>query len=104
MKSRDLHYSNPENYAHFRDVLENIQRLFYAKNYFSVDTYDIEEIFSILEMDESLKGQVLSENFTRYVCDVITHFTPDIKPYGVLPGNWNRFVFGRDSRFWGYGA
>lgn len=103
IESKDMFADAADEYRHFSEVFEAINRMSVLKNYFRADLFNIEEILSILEIDSFLGGERLAEDFRRYLCDVIEHYTPEIKPYGGLPSNWHRFAFGRDTRWTGFG-
>jgi hypothetical protein len=95
-RSKDLYFTDPERFAHFSEVFETINELSVIKNYYFSDLFNIEEILSILEMRDYLEGQELKANFTKYLVDVVKHYTPEILRYGSkLPGNWEDVLFGR---------
>ena len=94
-KSKDLYFSDTTRYKHFEQVFTLIHDLSVAKNYFEVDLFNIEEILSILEMQVFVEKRRLGRAFSKYVCDVIVHYTPPVvSRAGGLPGNWHDFVFG----------
>lgn len=105
LKSKDLYYTNPQRFAHFEHVFSTINDLSVVKNYLSANLLDIEEILSILEMNAHLEGNALADAFTKYIRDVIDHFTPELVPYprSELPANWATFVFGRVASWRRYG-
>lgn len=103
VKSKDMFAESPSQYEHFSGVFEAISRMSVIKNYLHADLSNIEEILSILEIDSFLGGERLSEEFRRYLCDVIEYYTPDIERKGSLPGNWHRFAFGQNTPWTGYG-
>ncbi|KAB2968019.1 MAG: hypothetical protein F9K18_03465 [Thermoanaerobaculia bacterium] len=106
-KSKDLYFSDPSKYDHFKLVLETIAEMSVVKNYYATDLHNIEEILSILEMRQSLGGRKrLRKAFLRYIADVVNHYTPvfQAKKTG-WPANWHGGVFsatGRPSQFFGY--
>lgn len=79
--SRNLYASDKKRYEHFGRVFENIrQRLAYITMFYKSDLSNIEEVLSILEM-ERLAGKVAkeeTEDYIKYIVDVIQHFTPPI--------------------------
>ena len=104
-KSKDLYFYNPDKYAHFKQVFETIKKLSVAKNYYDCDLFNIEEILSIIEMNEFLEGNKLKIDFIKYIKDVISFYTPEIQDIDQnLPGNWEDFLFGRnqDTALYGY--
>jgi hypothetical protein len=105
IKSKDLYFSDSTKYEHFREIFSTIERLSVTKNYFEADLFNIEEVLSILEMQEQLEGSHLKEQYIKYIADTILHFTPRIYGYdGSLPGNWQEFVFGKDANWRGFGS
>jgi hypothetical protein len=96
-KSQDMYSANPEKYKHFKEIFDEIQRISVTKNYYSSDLFNVEEILSILEMRAQLEGSKLKEAFVRYLCDVVEFHTPELKPYGLIPGNWHNFLFGHPN-------
>ncbi|HKP51014.1 MAG TPA: hypothetical protein VJ183_00015 [Chloroflexia bacterium] len=103
LKSQEMYFANIHKYAHFTDVFDTLKDLSVVKNFFNADLYNIEEILSILEMDDHLKGRRLRESFTQYIADVITHYTPEMADYINLPGNWYDFLFGSEAKWSAYG-
>ena len=107
MKSKDQFFANPDKYSHFEEVFNKIKTMSVIKNYYDADLFNIEEILSILEMEDYLdfKSDSDSKKFIDYIIDVINFYTPEIKPYnnGQLPGNWYDFIFGRDRNNTLYG-
>jgi hypothetical protein len=104
-KSKDLYFSDTTKYSHFNQVFETINKLSAAKNYYNCDLFNIEEILSIIEMNEFLEGNKLQVDFINYIKDVISYYTPKLNPISEnLPGNWQDFLFGRDhsTSLYGY--
>ena len=104
-KSKDMYFEDPNKYPHFARVLEVIQEMSVIKNYYETDLFNIEEILSILEMGEYLRGNQLKDDFLKYIIDVIVHFTPEISewPPRGIPGNWFDFLFGKNPLWETYG-
>ncbi len=95
IKSKDIYFQDTEKYRHFKTVFSKIQELSISKNYYDTNLFNIEEILSILEMGSFHEGKKLKNDFTKYILDTISYYTPAIKPYGKsLPGNWYDFIFG----------
>ena len=51
-RSKDLHADNPERFGHFDTVFQEIRRMAPAKNYLQIDLSNIEQILSILQMED----------------------------------------------------
>jgi len=78
--SKDIYQRDPENYAHFTRIFEKIDGMGKAKNYMNCNLFNIEEILSILEMESYLTSADCSEEFTKYIADVVTYYTPPLVP------------------------
>ena len=104
VKSKDMYYADPAEYSHFKKVYDVVAEMAVAKNYFDTDLFNIEEVFSIIEMDLQLQGKRLQKTFVDYISDVIEHYTPSLSPYGNFPGNWQNFIFGKEEVWRRYGA
>lgn len=91
-KSKDLFYSDPGRFPDFEKVFEEIKRLSYAKNFYSTDLLNIEEILSIQEMNEFLEGRRLSADFSKYIIDTIDAYTPQFEDFSRA-SNWYNNVF-----------
>ncbi|EFV79292.1 hypothetical protein HMPREF1013_00208 [Bacillus sp. 2_A_57_CT2] len=105
LKAKDLYFKEPESFSHFKKIFDLLDNMSKIKNYFQSDLYNIEEVLSILEMNDYLNGENNSEKFKRFISDVITNFTPTVQGYKEnLPGNWYDFVFGTNNlqRMYGY--
>lgn len=105
IKSKDLYFSDRNNYKHFVSVFNVIEKLSNIKNYYDADLFNIEEILSIIEMGNFLEGKKLKNDFIRYISDVISRYTPALMPYEQsLPSNWYDIVFVKDKlhSFYGY--
>ncbi len=84
-KAKDMFAEDPKKYEHFEKVFKMLQRLHYAKGFFETDLLNIEEVLSILEMENYLDGSRSRRQFTQFIGDVIIHHTPD---YGG-PSQWD---------------
>jgi len=92
-KSKDMYRDDPSNYEHFGDIFKAFDRMSNSKTYYSTDVLNIEEVLSILDMNQRLheKGKDLKHLVVEYIKDVIRHYTPTLKPY---EGEW-----GTDDRY-----
>lgn len=105
MKSKDMYFSDPERLDYFKEVFSSIAKMSIAKNYYDANLFNIEEILSILEMQELVGGGQLKRNFEKYIVEVIDYFTPPVRGHERnLPGNWHGFLFsgGRLQAEYGY--
>ncbi len=104
MKSKDMYFSDPERFHTFKSVFDTITDMSVTKNYYNADLFNIEEILSILEMQELVGTGRLKSGFVRYIVDVIDHFTPAVQDRsGNLPGNWHGFLFSGGNLQMAYG-
>ena len=111
-RSKDLYFRDPEKYDHFKYILNTIRGMHSAKSYYDVDLLNIEEILSILEMADMVKGgRNRAKRFSRYISDVIESLTPDMPGPSFpmlangkrhLTTDFRRHLFGAQRRK-GYG-
>lgn len=93
-KSKDLFYNDPDRFPAFGKVFDEIKRLSYAKNFYSTDLLNIEEILSIQEMNEFLEGRHLPADFSKYIVDTINAYTPRFENFN-RSANWYANVFNK---------
>jgi len=93
MKSKDMFFGEPSKFSHFEGVFKTITNMSVAKNYYNTDLFNIEEILSILEMQESV-GATSASDFKRYICDVVNHYTPDLPRIEIKTSSWESNLFG----------
>ncbi|MHC5054287.1 MAG: SIR2 family protein [Planctomycetota bacterium] len=81
VRSKDIFASDPEKYAHFKQIFDTVESMHVAKSYYDTDLFNIEEILSVLEMQDTVAGTEHSKLFERYIRDVIVATTPGtLKP------------------------
>ncbi|MCR8633918.1 SIR2 family protein [Paenibacillus radicis (ex Xue et al. 2023)] len=97
LKAKDLYFQDTERYSHFNEIFDLLNKMSVIKNFFKADLYNIEEILSILEMNDYLEGQNNTEKFKQFLRDVIEHYTPGIVDYNEKVSNWHDFVFGQSE-------
>ena len=76
LRSKDLYFTDTERYAHFASVFKTIDRMAKAKNYYAVDLFNIEEILSLLEMEDYVGTSAHKDAYLTYLRDVVMAFTP----------------------------
>ena len=112
-KSKDLFFLegklSKDQREYFKNVFQAIHDMSVVKNYYTTDLFNIEEILSILTMQQSLGGGGLSEAFLRYITDVIRYYTPPIPPlFSSDADEWHKGLFSttegpaRFYRFYGF--
>ena len=77
IRAKDLYFQDTKKYAHFENVLTTIDGMHKAKTYFDVDLLNIEEILSILDMEDHVGAKSRTKDFCRLIEDVITAYTPE---------------------------
>src|ERR1700677_2618335 len=70
-KSKDMYYSDATKYPHFAAIFKWVDAMARSKNYYATDLHNIEEILSILEMEESIGVGSYRQAFVKYLSDVI---------------------------------
>jgi hypothetical protein len=78
-RAKDQFAEKPTEFPHFEKVFETIDRLSVSKNYYNADLFNIEEILSILEMDDQLEGNSRRDEFVTFIRDVIKYRTPPLQ-------------------------
>lgn len=77
-RSKELLNQEPQRFAHFKAVLETIKEMHYTKSYYHADLHNVEEVLSILVMQDAVSNDNRSAKFERYIEDVVTACTPEI--------------------------
>ncbi|MBN1639123.1 MAG: SIR2 family protein [Ignavibacteriales bacterium] len=107
-KAKDLYFQNPEKYEHFKNVFDMILSMAYCQTYYNADLTNIEEILSILEMQNNFSTSSIHTSFKEFIVDVVNGYTPDIDETNLLKNqtyykNWFTDLFGDDSLMHAYG-
>src|SRR5688572_11230837 len=85
-KAKDMFASEPERFTSFQEVFSTIQKMSVCKNYFEADLLNIEEILSILEMQESLQPEK-RYSFVHFITEVIKYYTPRVGSHTNSPSS-----------------
>ncbi|MHA6167137.1 SIR2 family protein [Bacillus mojavensis] len=103
LKAKDIYFSNEEEYSHFKEVFDLLNNMSIIKNFFNTDLYNIEEILSILEMNEYINENGEFERFKKFIADVIEYTTPQYLQMKSIPSNWQEYILGQTnlSRLYG---
>lgn len=104
LKAKDIYFSNQEDYGHFKEVFDLLNKMSVIKNFFKTDLYNIEEILSILEMNEYINESREFERFKKFIIDVINYSTPEYEVMRNIPGNWHQFILGNTDLKRKYGT
>ncbi|MGE0910490.1 hypothetical protein ACQGRJ_09880 [Bacillus atrophaeus] len=103
LRAKDIYFSNEERYKHFKEVFDLLNNMSVIKNFFNTDLYNIEEILSILEMNEYINENGEFERFKKFIVDVIEFTTPKYELMDNLIINWQKTILGNTeiNRFYG---
>ncbi|WP_162510735.1 SIR2 family protein [Treponema endosymbiont of Eucomonympha sp.] len=77
-KTKDIYFSSNENngkYSHFNDFFIKINELSIIKNYFNTDLFNIEELLSILDMENNLGEKENNTDIINFIIDVINFYS-----------------------------
>src|SRR5262249_53372396 len=99
--AKDQYFSDPDKFRYFETIFDTIRQLSVTKNYYNADLFNIEEILSILEMEDQLEGTSRRERFATFIRDVINYYTP---PCVAAPQSLASQLFGADPKWQSYGA
>lgn len=96
--SKDLYFSDRKKYSHFEKVFDTIRDMHVSLTHYDVDLLNVEEVLSILEMEDMLRGEDRSRAFAEYIKNVIEATTPDaprpdLDPFKVGP-EFHKQLFG----------
>jgi hypothetical protein len=100
--SKDMFANEPAKYQHFRPIFTTIRDLSVIKTIYHTDLTNIEDILSIIEMEDGMSHSLAPQSFTQYIRDVIAHYTPDVSP-PTEGGSFLATVCSRDDAWNVYG-
>jgi SIR2-like domain len=102
--SKDQFASSSDTLQHYARTYEIFDRLAKVKNFYATDLSNIEEILSILAVNDVAEASTDRETFVQYLVDVVERATPTPSRYpGKLPSNWRALAFGEDRTLNDYG-
>ena len=80
--SRDIYHADPGNkdYESWKKIFETIAGMHVAKSYYKTDLRNIEEVLSILAMEDAVAGGDRNADFAEYIKGVIRACEPDWPP------------------------
>lgn len=95
--SKDMYEGAPDKYGHFLKVFELVRQLHAGKSSFSMDLTNIEEILSLLEVEEFAGSGKNRDNVIDYLRDVVTGpLRPMIKG-NAAQASWKSSFLSEDS-------
>ena len=101
-RSKDLYFEDSQRFKHFDKVFQEIRHMAQAKNYLDIDLFNIEQILSILDMEDYASDTSHRDDFTKYLADTISTLTPTTNAKSPIPGNWHDWLFAEDDRVRAY--
>jgi len=105
-KSKDMFFDNSAQYRYMERIFKSFDAMAKIKNYYNADLFNIEEILSILEMQQTIgKEKINRKEFIQYIIDVIKYYgfkDDDLKNY-KRPGNWQDWIFSKNQKVNEYG-
>jgi|WetSurMetagenome_2_1015567.scaffolds.fasta_scaffold04149_3 hypothetical protein len=79
-RAKDLYFTDNNKYKQFDSVLGRINKMHAAKSYYNVDLLNIEEILSILEMEEEVSPKRhIRKEYEKFIKTVIQEYSPKIE-------------------------
>ena len=99
LRSKDMYFQDPQKYKAFFSVFRKVAEMAKAKNYYSTDLFNIEEILSILEMEESIGAGKYRKAFVKYISDVVADNTPSFSSRSKVPQEWHDDLFNHHSYY-----
>lgn len=103
--AKQMHREHPDDFSHFKPVLDEIKRIDTVLKYFHADLFNIEELLSIYETNNRLRSK--EAEFIQLIKDVITSCTPtpDFDENEITPSDLGHRLFttGGTNRWQNYG-
>lgn len=105
-KSKQMYLDHGNDYKYFKKVFKTINEIAVTKNYFSADLLNIEEILSIIEMEDLISGNTRKSDFLKYLADVVKFYTPSITPIikNRMDQQWYLQIIGSNWKWRHYGC
>jgi hypothetical protein len=104
-KARDMYTQDKDRFRHFKPILDRMDGTAKSERYFYSDSFNIEDLLSILEMGAYLGKGLTKQSVVRFIREVIEHHTPswpDLR-IEVLPPDWRTAIFGPEEKWQLYG-
>jgi len=105
--SKDMYFSDTKKYGHIEQMINMVDDYARIKHYMKSDLFNIEEMLSIVEMNDTIQKTSNAKIFEQCIKDVILHYTPSIpKPqlrayddgqWGQTDSEYGRFIFGPEN-------
>jgi hypothetical protein len=88
-KAKELHDRDAPQFEHFEKVFQKVKDMAYLKNFYESDLFNIENILSILDMDETLAEEASEKTeFIKFLKETIINYTPPIEGITTKSNNW----------------
>src|SRR5713101_1902428 len=77
-RAKTLQEGDSQTFAYFDKIFETIKVLERAHNFYRTDRNSIEDLLTMLDLKDELAGSNQSQVFKKFICDVVTSYTPKI--------------------------
>jgi len=94
--ARGLYRQDPSRYSHLNSVFSDIRGIAQVKAWMDSNQHNLEEVLSILEMEDYIKGTSRVEAAKQFIADVIGARPPKFTPADdqLTASNWPEFMMG----------
>lgn len=104
-KAKDMYTQDKDRFGHFKPILDSMDGTAKSERYFYSDSFNIEDLLSILEMGAYLGKGLTKKAVVRFIREVIAHHTPSWPDLRIdtLPSEWKNAIFGAEEKWQWYG-
>ncbi|SRR6266480_3874496 len=95
-RAKTLQQGDPETFAYFDGIFDTIKVLERAHNFYRTDRTSIEDLLTMLDLKDELEGTTQSQGFKKFICDVVTSYTPKIE-MNANAQRWYDLFFGCEA-------
>src|SRR6267154_1442937 len=92
-RAKTLQQDDSRTYGYFDKIFETIKLLERAHNFFRTDRTSIEDLLTMLDLKDELEDTTDSQQFKKFICDVVISSTPEI-PSSSNAQRWSDLFFG----------
>ena len=94
-RAKTLQQRTPGSFGYFDEIFDTIKVLERAHNFYRTDRNSIEDLLTMLDLKDELAGTNQSQVFKKFICDVVTSYTPKIV-MGANAQKWSDLFFGSE--------
>lgn len=99
-KARDQYAREQDKFVHFKSVFNRINQLARVRSAYHSPLHNIEEVLSLVEMQDALQGKRSTKPLQRFICDVIEYYTPKAPiSKATSLSTWHSFAHGIGSDY-----